>query len=483
MKLNNVLSSCTISKIVGSLDIEISNIVFDSREVKDNYMFVAIDGNSIDGHDFITKAIELGAKAILCNRLPDQLLDEVTYIQVENTQKSMAYVAKRFYANPSSRLKLIGITGTNGKTSTATLLYDLFTSMGYKCGLISTINYIICGENFSSTHTTPDALTLNKLFCQMVDKSCEYCFMEVSSHAISQHRIEGLEFDIALFTNITHDHLDYHKTFSSYIETKKQLFDTLSPTSVAIYNSDDRNGKVMVQNCKSKKKSFSLRSASDYFCRIVEEHHDGMMIEIDKQELWIKFIGKFNVYNLLGIYAIAKELGLDKNDILSGFSLLEPVSGRFETINLTNNSIAIVDYAHTPDALENVMKTVLNINTCSGKVITIIGCGGDRDKTKRPIMARIAVKNSDLTIFTSDNPRTESAESIIDEMLSGVQEFSSSKYIRMSSRSEAIKMGIIMATQTPKSILVVAGKGHENYQEINGVRTHFDDKEEINNNL
>ena len=483
MKLNKILYSCVTIKVVGSLDIDINNIVFDSREVSDNDLFVAISGTVVDGSKFVLKAIELGAKAILCNKLPNELLDNITYIQVSDTQLALAHISKNFYGNPSSKLRLVGITGTNGKTSTATLLYNLFTSLGYRCGLVSTINNIICGNSTPSTHTTPDAITLNKLFCEMIEMGCEFCFMEVSSHAISQHRIDGLEFDVALFTNITHDHLDYHKTFDSYIATKKRLFDTLSPTSVAIYNSDDRNGKIMVQNSKSKKKSFSLRSASDYCCKIVEGHLNGTLIEIDKQELWIKFIGRFNAYNILGIYAVAIELGLDKNELLSGLSLLEPISGRFETIGLSNDSMAVVDYAHTPDALDNVMTTISDINASGGKIITVVGCGGDRDKTKRPIMAKIAVKNSDFTIFTSDNPRSESAQSIIDDMLCGVSEFNKTKYITILSRREAIKMGVMMATQVPKSILMVAGKGHETYQEVDSVRTHFDDKEEILNNI
>lgn len=482
MKLVDVLNGVDCKMILGNKNLIISDICFDSRFISKGCMFAAICGTQVDGHVFISKSIEQGASVVLCSQKPEILTDNVTYVLVENTQKALGYISKNFYGNPTSQLKLIGVTGTNGKTTTATLLYDMFTALGYKCGLISTINYIVCGDKRTSTHTTPDILTINRIFREMINAGCEYCFMEVSSHAVSQCRVVGLEFDIVLFTNITHDHLDYHKTFEHYISAKKTLFDQLTSNAIALYNSDDRNGKVMVQNCSAKLRSFSLHGASDYCCRVIEEHLTGMLIELDREELWVKFIGQFNAYNLLGVYSIAIELGLDKKDILLQLSSLTPVSGRFETIALKNESIAIVDYAHTPDALKNVLSTITNFKTSDRKVITVIGCGGDRDKLKRPIMAKISVESSDFTIFTADNPRTESIDEILSDMLSGVKDFDTTRYITISSREQAIKMGVMLAHQSPKNILLIAGKGHETYQEINGKRIFFDDKEEIRKN-
>lgn len=481
--LKDIIKGISNKKIIGCENVKISDITFDSKKVKKNSLFVAVCGTNVDGHKYISQAIENGASSILCSCLPSVILQEVTYILVDDTQKAMAYVAKSYFDNPSSKMKLVGITGTNGKTSTATLLYDLFTELGYKCGLISTINYVVCGEYRESSHTTPDIITLNNIFCEMIEKGCEYCFMEVSSHAISQHRVTGLEFDVALFTNITLDHLDYHKTFEAYIATKKGLFDLLTKSAMAIINTDDRNGKVMVQNSVAKVKTFSLKSASDYVCRVVEEHLDGMLLEIDNKELWVKFIGKFNAYNLLGIYATALELGVTSQEVLLGLSSLKPVSGRFETLALRDGSVAIVDYAHTPDALENVLGTIVQISKSGQKVICVVGCGGDRDKSKRPLMAKIAAEKSDFTIFTSDNPRTESPDDILEDMLKGVKGIEPSKYITISSRKQAIKMAVMIALQSPKSILLVAGKGHETYQEVNGIRAEFDDKKEILSNL
>ncbi len=474
------LSSC---RTYGDTNIEIKGITFDSREVKQGFMFVAINGTLTDGHKYIKGAEQSGASAILCEKLPEVISDNVCYVLVENTHKALPLVAKAYYENPSSKLKLIGVTGTNGKTSTATLLYELFTSLGYKCGLVSTISYVICGKKNTSTHTTPDILTLNRMFVEMIEMGCDYCFMEVSSHAIDQHRTDGLQFDIVLFTNITHDHLDYHKTFENYIATKKSLFDNLPKTATAIVNSDDRNGLVMVQNCKAKKLTFSLRGVSDFRCKIIEEHLDGMLLDIDKSEIWLRFIGRFNAYNLLGVYAIARELGVEKTELLTQMSYLTPVAGRFDTLKINNEGIAVVDYAHTPDALENVLQTISEIRRPDQKVYTVVGCGGDRDKTKRPIMAGIAAKYSDLTFITSDNPRTENPEDIIADMLKGLENTPSHKYMKITSRHDAIKMAVIMASQNPKSILLVAGKGHETYQDVNGVKSHFDDKEEILKNL
>lgn len=483
MILKDIIKECKFIKVVGDTNIEVNAILLDSRSVGRGDMFVAVCGTQTDGHNFIAKAIELGAVSILCSVLPNQINENVTYIVVSDTSEAMAIIAKSFYSNPTSKLKLVGITGTNGKTSSATLLYQMFTNLGYKCGLISTITYIVGDKEFNSSLTTPDVITLNNIFCQMVEQGCVYCFMEVSSHAITQHRINGLEFDIALFTNITHDHLDYHKTFDAYISAKKSFFDKLDKNAVALYNSDDRNGSVMVQNCSAKRKSFSLRGASDYRCRVVEEHLDGMLIEINKQEIWVKFLGQFNAYNLLGVYAVADELGLSKTEILVQLSVLMPVSGRFEIMQMQSGSVAVVDYAHTPDALDNVLRTICEIRMPSQKIITVIGCGGDRDKTKRPLMARIAVRNSDFTIFTSDNPRSESTDAIIEDMMKGIEGVDSSRYIVISSREQAIKMGVMMVKQSGKAILLIAGKGHEKYQEINGVKIHFDDKEEITKNL
>ncbi|MFI3293179.1 MAG: UDP-N-acetylmuramoyl-L-alanyl-D-glutamate--2,6-diaminopimelate ligase [Rikenellaceae bacterium] len=476
--LQDLLHNIEPLEIVGRVEgcSNITALSYDSRTVENGGLFFAVVGEVADGHNYISKAIQLGAQAVVCERIPEQIEEGVCYIKVADSNFAMGHVASAFYGNPSSELKLIGITGTNGKTTTATLLYDLFTTLGYKVGLISTVIYKIGTESITSTHTTPDAIRLAHMMRRMVDEGCDFCFMEVSSHAIAQHRIEGLKFDGAIFSNITHDHLDYHKTFSEYIKVKKRLFDSLPKGAFALTNLDDRNGRVMVQNCVANIQSYSLRSMADFRAKVVEIHFNGMLLKLDGEELWVKFIGRFNAYNILAAYATAKLLGVEKSDILVALSTLHSVSGRFEYMTADNGTTIIIDYAHTPDALESVIATIEEIRTQSQDLYVVCGCGGDRDHDKRPEMARIATKYATLSIFTSDNPRTEDPEAILNDMMSGING-TSVKYLRITDRAEAIKTAVMLSKGG--DIILIAGKGHETYQIIGTKRHHFDDREAV----
>jgi len=477
MILRQILDKVKILEIVGKLETEISEIIFDSRKVIENSLYIAIKGTLADGHQYISSAIEKGAKAIVCEVLPEQKEEGIIYIKVENSSKVLGLLASNFYGNPSEKLTLVGITGTNGKTSVSTLLFDIFKKMGYSSVLISTVEYRIGDEVFPSTHTTPDIITLNKILYKAVEQGCQYAFMEVSSHGIYQGRIDGLNFRIAGFTNITHDHLDYHKTFLEYLNTKKRFFDELPQTAVAITNIDDKNGLVMLQNTKAKKKTYAVKTLADYHGKLLELDFNGMLLDFNGKEFWTTLTGKFNVYNLLLVFAIARELGFEENEILTTISKLKRVNGRFEVLKSQGGIIFVVDYAHTPDALENILDSINEIRTKNERLITIFGCGGDRDREKRPEMGKVATRKSTLAIITSDNPRTEEPMQIIKEIEAGVESQNFSKYITIPDRKEAIKMAIKFAE--PKDIVLVAGKGHETYQEINGVRHHFDDKEVI----
>ena len=477
MILRQILDKVKILEIVGKLETEISEIIFDSRKVIENSLYIAIKGTLADGHQYISSAIEKGAKGIVCEVLPEQKEEGITYIKVENSSDVLGLLASNFYGNPSKDLILIGVTGTNGKTSISTLLFDVFQKMGYLSALISTVEYRIGSEVFPSTHTTPDIVTLNKILSKAVEKGCQYAFMEVSSHGIHQGRIDGLNFRIAGFTNITHDHLDYHKTFLEYLNTKKRFFDELPQTAVAITNIDDKNGLVMLQNTKAKKKTYAVKTLADYHGKLLELDFNGMLLNFNGKEFWTTLTGKFNVYNLLLVFAIARELGFEENEILTTISKLKRVNGRFEVLKSQGGIIFVVDYAHTPDALENILDSINEIRTKNERLITIFGCGGDRDREKRPEMGKVATRKSTLAIITSDNPRTEEPMQIIKEIEAGVESQNFSKYITIPDRKEAIKMAIKFAE--PKDVVLVAGKGHETYQEINGVRYHFDDKEVI----
>lgn len=477
MILSDILNGVDVLDILGNKEIEISEIVFDSRKAVKNSLYIAIKGTLVDGHQYISSAIEKGAKAIVCEVLPEQKEEGIIYIKVENSSKVLGLLASNFYGNPSEKLTLVGITGTNGKTSVSTLLFDIFKKMGYSSVLISTVEYRIGDEVFPSTHTTPDIITLNKILYKAVEQGCQYAFMEVSSHGIHQGRIDGLNFRIAGFTNITHDHLDYHKTFLEYLNTKKRFFDELPQTAVAITNIDDKNGLVMLQNTKAKKKTYAVKTLADYHGKLLELDFNGMLLDFNGKEFWTTLTGKFNVYNLLLVFAIARELGFEENEILTTISQLKRVNGRFEVLKSQGGIIFVVDYAHTPDALENILDSINEIRTKNERLITIFGCGGDRDREKRPEMGKVATRKSTLAIITSDNPRTEDPAQIIKEIEAGVESQNFSKYITIPDRKEAIKMAIKFAE--PKDIVLVAGKGHETYQEINGVRHHFDDKETI----
>ncbi|MDD3860241.1 MAG: UDP-N-acetylmuramoyl-L-alanyl-D-glutamate--2,6-diaminopimelate ligase [Bacteroidales bacterium] len=464
----------TIKSILNN-DGEFKNLNFDSRKISDGDLFVAIRGTVSDGHNFIQTAIDNGAKVIVCEELPKKHNSNISYIQVKESSKSLGILSSEYYGNPSSRIKLVGVTGTNGKTTIASTLFNLVRELGFTAGLISTIEVKINDDSFPATHTTPDQLSLNKFISDMVNTGCEYCFMEVSSHSIVQNRIAGLTFIGGIFTNITHDHLDFHKTFKEYINAKQVFFTQLSSEAFAITNSDDKNGQVMLQNSSAKKYTYSLHTASDFKIKILESHFDGMLINLDGHEIWTNFIGKFNAYNLLAIYSTAILCNLDKQETLIALSKLKPVEGRFDAIHSTNGITAIVDYAHTPDALQNVLSTINEIRQGNGQLITVVGAGGDRDKTKRPEMAYIAAELSTRLILTSDNPRTEDPEAILDDMQAGITAIQKKKTLRISSRAEAIRTACIMSN--PGDIILVAGKGHEKYQDINGVKHHFDDKE------
>ena len=464
-----------VRRIVGPAEREISKLTYDSRRVECGDCFFAVAGTQCDGHDFIPAAVGRGAAAVVCQRLPEVLAPAVTYVEVVDTNAAMADLAAAFYDDPSRELKVVGITGTNGKTTTATLLHDLFRALGYEAGLISTVVYRIGGRETEATHTTPDAIRLNAMMREMADAGCAYCFMECSSHAIVQERIRGLRFAGGIFSNITHDHLDYHKTFAEYIRAKKLFFDALPAGAFALTNIDDRNGRVMVQNTAATVRTLSLRSAADFRCRIVEQHPDGMLLRIDGDEAWFRFLGRFNAYNLLTVYAAARLLGQDKREVLQAMSTLAPVRGRFETIRAADGTTAVVDYAHTPDALENVLRTIGEIRRPGQRLIVVCGCGGDRDRTKRPEMAAIAVKYADTAVFTSDNPRREEPEAILDEMVAGLDP--KARYLRIADRAEAIRTASMLAAAG--DILLVAGKGHETYQIVGNEKRRFDDREEV----
>ncbi|WP_395047295.1 UDP-N-acetylmuramoyl-L-alanyl-D-glutamate--2,6-diaminopimelate ligase [Flavobacterium sp.] len=473
MLLKEILYKVALEVVHGSTDVAVHNIHFDSRKIESNDVFVAIRGSVSNGHEFIDKAISLGATVIICDTLPTDLLSTITYVKVKDTNAALAYLSTNFYNNPSRKLQLVGITGTNGKTTIASLLYQLFKKAGFKVGLLSTVKILVDEVEYKATHTTPDSLTINYFLDKMAEAGCEYCFMEVSSHGIHQKRTEGLQFVGGVFTNLSHDHLDYHPTFAEYRDVKKSFFDNLPKNAFALSNIDDKNGAVMMQNTKARKLSYALKTYADYKAIIIENQLSGLLLKINEQEVWVRLIGTFNAYNLLAIYGVAIELGIEKLEVLRLLSELESVSGRFQFIVSEQNITAIVDYAHTPDALENVLSTINDIRTRNEQLITIVGCGGDRDKTKRPIMANIASEMSDKAILTSDNPRTENPEIIITEMEAGITAINYKKYMSIVDRKQAIKT----ACQLAKSgdIILIAGKGHETYQEINGVRHDFDD--------
>lgn len=472
-KLSDLLYKVSIEKLIGNVGSSIKNISFDSRKIESGYIFFAIKGYDLDGHKYIPQAITQGASVVVCEELPEELSDYVTYVQVKNSSIALGIVASNFYDNPSEKLTLAGITGTNGKTTTTTLLYNLFTQLGFRCALLSTIENRISDKVLNSNHTTPDPITINQLLAQAVDEGCQYAFMEVSSHGIHQNRLAGLTFKIGAFTNITHDHLDYHQTFSNYIAAKKKFFDELPKTAIAITNMDDKNGLIMLQNTNAKKITYSLKSNSEYKGKIIENRLDGMLLQFNNQEFWTVLAGKFNAYNELLAYTIASELGFDSLDIVTALSKLQRVKGRFETYVSDDKKYIIVDYAHTPDALQNILEAINQSRTRNEKLITVFGCGGHRDKEKRPKMGNIATRLSDLAIITSDNPRDENPDEIIQEIETGIEPQNTNKYLSITDRKQAIRTAIKMAA--PKDIILIAGKGHENYQEINGKHFPFDD--------
>lgn len=480
-QLKDILYKVAIESVHGSTDLTIEKIEFDSRKVSNNDVFVAIKGTLSDGHQFIDKAISLGASVIVCEVLPTTLSENCTYVKVQNSNQALAFLSANYYDNPSEKLKLVGITGTNGKTTIASLLYQMFKKAGYKVGLLSTVKIMVDEVEYKATHTTPDSLTINKYLDEMVAVGCEFCFMEVSSHGIHQKRTESLHFEGGVFTNLSHDHLDYHETFAEYRDVKKSFFDGLPKSAFAITNVDDKNGEVMFQNTAARKKTYALKTYADFKAQILENQLTGLVLKINNEEVWTKLIGSFNAYNILAIYGVALELGIESTEALRLLSELESVSGRFQFVVSTSKITAIVDYAHTPDALENVLKTIENIRTKNEQLFTIVGCGGDRDKTKRPIMANIAATFSNKAIFTSDNPRTENPQTIIDEMEAGVEAQNYKKTVAILDRKQAIKTACQMANSG--DIILIAGKGHETYQEINGVRQDFDDMQIVQETL
>ncbi len=477
MRLNELTKGIKTLQIAGDADIDITGVNIDSRKIKPGHLFVAMKGTQVDGHTFIPKALELGAAAVLCEDMPEERKEGVVYVQVESTEDAVGKVATLFYGDPSTKLKLVGVTGTNGKTTIATLLYNMFRKFGFKCGLLSTVCNYIEGEAIPADHTTPDPIELNQLLSRMVEAGCQYAFMECSSHAIHQKRIGGLKFAGGIFTNLTRDHMDYHKTVENYRNAKKAFFDGLPKTAFAITNADDKNGMVMVQNCKAQVKTYSTRSMADFRARILECHFEGMYLEVDGREVGVQFIGKFNVSNLLAVYGAAVMLGQKPEDVLVVLSTLKSVSGRLEPIHSPEGFTAIVDYAHTPDALENVLKAIHEVLDGKGKVITVCGAGGNRDKGKRPLMAQEAVKQSDRVIITSDNPRFEEPQDIINDMLAGLDKQQMKKVVSIVDRKEAIRTACMLAQKG--DVILIAGKGHEDYQEIKGVKHHFDDKEVV----
>lgn len=472
-ELKDILYKVTINAVVGSTGVQIKSIDFDSRNITKNDVFVAIKGTVSDGHKFIGTAIENGAIAIVCETFPASFQNGITYIEVQSASKALAYMASNYYKNPSENLKLVGVTGTNGKTTVATLLYQLFKKAGFKVGLLSTVKIMVDATEYKATHTTPDSLTINKYLTLMNDEGIEFCFMEVSSHGIHQHRTEGLKFEGGIFTNLSHDHLDYHETFASYRDVKKSFFDNLTKEAFALVNIDDKNGLVMLQNTKARKFTYALKTYADYKSLILENQFGGLLLKINNNEVWTRLVGNFNAYNILAIYATAELLGLEKVESLRLISELESVSGRFQYLISDEKITAIVDYAHTPDALQNVLETINSIRTKNEELITVVGCGGDRDKTKRPKMGHIASTLSTKVIFTSDNPRSEVPEDIIEDIEKGVEPQNFKKTVSIVDRKQAIKTACQMAQ--PNDIILIAGKGHETYQEIKGVRADFDD--------
>ncbi|MGA1226203.1 MAG: UDP-N-acetylmuramoyl-L-alanyl-D-glutamate--2,6-diaminopimelate ligase [Tamlana sp.] len=473
MALRDILYKVTLNLVVGSTSVSVNAVNFDSRKVENDDLFVAIKGQIADGHEYIDIAIKNGAKSIVCETLPDSLFDGITYVEVDNSNKALAVIASNYFGNPSENLRLIGVTGTNGKTTVASLLYQLFKKAGFKVGLLSTVKIMVDNTQYKATHTTPDSLTINKYLNEMNIAGVEFCFMEVSSHGIHQYRTEGLHFEGGIFTNLSHDHLDYHKTFAEYRDVKKKFFDELSPKSFALVNFDDKNGLVMLQNTKARKHTYALKEYADYKSQILENQFGGLLLKINDSEVWTRLIGNFNAYNILAIYATAELLGLEKVEILRLISDLESVSGRFQYVVSNEKITAIVDYAHTPDALKNVLETINGIRTKNEELITVLGCGGDRDKTKRPKMGHIASALSTKVIFTSDNPRSEDPEAILSEIEKGVEPQNFKKVLTISDRKQAIKTACQMAQ--PNDIVLIAGKGHETYQEIKGERFDFDD--------
>jgi len=477
MKLQTLVSKIDVLEVKGDLERDICGVQIDSRQVADGHLFIAVRGTVADGHNYIGKALEKGAAAVLCEAIPEEVDEHVTYIKVKNSEQVVGQVATTFYGDPTSKMKLVGVTGTNGKTTIATVLYEMFRYMGHKVGLLSTVCNYIDGTPIPTEHTTPDPITLNALLAQMVEEGCEYAFMEVSSHSIVQNRIGGLTFAGGLFTNITRDHLDYHKTFENYIKAKKLFFDRLPADAFAITNVDDKNGMVMVQNTKALVKTYSVQSPADFKAKIIECHFEGMYLNINGKEVGVQFIGKFNVSNLLAVYGAALMLGKEEQEVLVALSAMKPVNGRFEALRSPSGYTAIVDYAHTPDALENVLKAIHGVLDGKGEVITVCGAGGNRDKGKRPLMAQEAVKQSDRVIITSDNPRFEEPQDIINDMLAGLDEEQMKKVISIVDRRQAIKTACMMAKSG--DVILIAGKGHEDYQDVKGVKHHFDDKEEV----
>ncbi|MGN0002319.1 MAG: UDP-N-acetylmuramoyl-L-alanyl-D-glutamate--2,6-diaminopimelate ligase [Sphingobacterium composti] len=479
MILKELLHAIPVLQVFGSLEVEVDAIAFDSRQVKQGTLFVAVKGVHTDGHLYLTKAIELNASVVVVEELPESINDEVTYIQVNDSAYALGILAGNFYGNPSKDLKLVGVTGTNGKTTVATLLFNLFKQLGYHVGLLSTVENRIGSTIIPATHTTPDPVALNKLLRDMVDDGCDYCFMEVSSHAVIQQRIVGLRFAGGIFTNITHDHLDFHGTFDNYIKAKKKFFDDLDGYAFALTNVDDRNGNIMLQNTFAHRKTYGLQNMADFKAKVLESHFDGMLLQIDAHDLWVKLVGGFNAYNLLAVYASAILLEQETSKVLVALSEISGAEGRFETVRSKNGVVGIVDYAHTPDAVQNVLETIKDLRTAGQQIITVLGCGGDRDKTKRPEMAKVALKYSDKLIITSDNPRTEDPVQIIKDMEAGISPEKKKNTFSITDRREAIRAAVHLAN--PGDIVLVAGKGHEKYQEVNGVRHHFDDKEELEN--
>ncbi|MGH2623217.1 MAG: UDP-N-acetylmuramoyl-L-alanyl-D-glutamate--2,6-diaminopimelate ligase [Sphingobacterium sp.] len=477
MQLKELLHAIPVKEYRGLLDSEVSSLCLDSRKMEKDSLFVAIRGYQSDGHDYISQAIENGALVIVLEEYPEHIHEKITYVLVDDSAYALGVIASNFYGNPSTKLKLVGVTGTNGKTTVATLLFNLFTKLGYKVGLLSTVQNQIGEQILSSTHTTPDPITLNALLNLMLDAGCDYCFMEVSSHAIVQQRIAGLIFAGGIFTNLTHDHLDFHESFHNYLNAKKKFFDDLNRNAFALTNIDDRNGQIMLQNTFAYRKTYGLRQIADFKCKIIENHLDGMLLQVENQEVWVKLVGEFNAYNLMAVYGSAILLEQETVKVLTALSEITGAPGRFEILKANNGVTAIVDYAHTPDAVENVLKTINQLKKTGNKVLTVLGCGGDRDKIKRPEMARVAISLSDKVVLTSDNPRNEDPLVIIREMEAGVPVDKRKNVFSIADRKEAIRAAFHLASQG--DILLVAGKGHENYQEVKGVRNHFDDKEEL----